>query len=379
MEPSLKKVKLEDADPICPFHTLPIEVVAHVFSCLDIFDISQCSTVCKRWKVIAFESYLVQKSVIVDIQKWNKYELTKTDTVWRKSMNTTVTVYKGEPLLKRFVTSYTRHVILRWPLGTCPPEAELVLSSPNDCPDMYETNYGYDYSGPVSRCLDNIIKITSNIQRDVGHTISALTLQNLKLYTNHWNEIRDNFPEVHYDRVQINCHFEPTAREVEPQPFVLRVELDKKTLKKADIHPDCNDYRENRYYERFGLFIPAPLSVEEESCMSTVLRSPVKTGWKYEHFWNRVFGRQVRHNQSLAEMELTMDEIHTYPLWKQYLVRDLLQYYPLNASEITSNNSPGVRSAVQRVLGPFRWYGFSGYGTYLTTLRSTSNVPLPLW
>ncbi|XP_055343053.1 uncharacterized protein LOC129591430 isoform X2 [Paramacrobiotus metropolitanus] len=144
MERPSKIAKKEDAHGPCPFHTLPIELVAHVYSYLDIFEISRCSTVCKRFELVANNSPLVQKTVIVDVRKWDKNDCNKDDErVWKK---TGIRDSRGKILLKRFVTRSTRLLILRWPLDRCPPEAELSIHIPDPNPDMFDSSYRCHYS-----------------------------------------------------------------------------------------------------------------------------------------------------------------------------------------------------------------------------------------
>ncbi|XP_055343139.1 uncharacterized protein LOC129591493 [Paramacrobiotus metropolitanus] len=241
-------------------------------------------------------------------------------------------VYKGEPVLKRFITRFTRHVILRWPLDTCPPEAELIISS-----NTYGSHYQYNYWGPISRSLDNIIRIVEILQRSLGNTISTLTLQNLKLYVNHWDEnrktpvIRDAFPVMHYDCVQINCHFEPLDSAIPPRPLILCTEVDKIDLISEKDPPQRSHHI--AVGERFGRFLSRPLSLNDEVRMDRALRSPTTIGWKLDNYWKIYFGSQAPSYQSLAEMELTLAQIRSYPLWKQYLARNLLQCYIDDANE----------------------------------------------
>ncbi|XP_055343046.1 uncharacterized protein LOC129591428 [Paramacrobiotus metropolitanus] len=372
LPPKYSTADSEAAPCYCPFHTLPIELVARVFSYLDIFEISWCSMVCKRWEVIANHSPLVRKSVIIDIHQWYTNQL---DGFHFEDEDSCFAVNQGESLLRRFMTRSTGLVILRWPLDYYAPEAELVIRAPDECRFVSKNHYSSDYSGPVTTSIDNILIIVKNIQRHLGNTSLALTLQNVKLYTNHWHAIRDRFSTVHYDNVQINCHFEPIGRgrHSRPKPVVLRIELDRKTFTQADIRPGCNDY------ERFGSFIPAPLSDEEERCMGKVLRSPRKIGHNYPDYWKRYFGRDVNADRSLCEMELTVDEILTYPLWKQYFARDLLQQYPVDTYGICADSHSGV-SAVQRSLGPFEWLGSSSFlANAIAYHRFRTTVSKPLW
>ncbi|XP_055343144.1 uncharacterized protein LOC129591497 [Paramacrobiotus metropolitanus] len=373
--PNHSKADFEAAQRYCPFHRVPIELVARVFSYLDIFDISQCSMVCKRWHLIASNSPLVQMNIIVDIHTWYINKLNQFEFVDGDYKDTSIAGNKGECLLRRFVTGSTRHLILRWPLEYNPAEAELVIKAPDECRFVSKNDYSSNYAGPVATTIDNILIIVKSIWEAFADTAVTLTLQNLKLYTNYWHVIRDGFSMVHYDNVQINCHFEPIGRGrlARPKPFVLRIQLDRKTFTQADIQPGCSAY------ERFGGFIPAPLSEEDESCMDKVLRSPTKFGWSYLDYWEWYLGREVDADESLFEMELTMDEIRTYPLWKQYFARDLLQQYPVDIHGVCADSHSGL-SAVQRALGPFEWMGSSSLLANATAYHwFHTSVSKPLW
>ncbi|XP_055343154.1 uncharacterized protein LOC129591508 [Paramacrobiotus metropolitanus] len=357
------------ANRFCPFHTVPIELVAHVFSYLDIFDLSQCSTVCRRWEVIVNDSPLVRKSIIVDIQKWGQTGADKP---------------AGETLLKHFVVQSTRYVILRWPLGSCPPEAELLLKYRSAGLQHYVFFYDpddhgctYDYEGPVSSNLKRIANMVKKLWSRCGNATLTLTLQNLNLYIDHIVGIHVQFLVVHYDNVQIYRHFEPCNKDVCAIPVVLRIELSKKTVRSDDISPAYGHFNGSPD-ELFDCFITSPLSSEEERCMDAVLRSHAKIGYQYTEYWKRYFGREVHDSQNLSSMDLNMNQIREYPMWQQYLARDLLQYYPLDNNEITSVAST-VRSRVHRALGPFKWESLSADWNNNIISRHCENVSQPLW
>ncbi|XP_055343094.1 uncharacterized protein LOC129591460 isoform X2 [Paramacrobiotus metropolitanus] len=358
-----------DNQRLCPAHTLPIELVARIFSFLDIFDISLCSAVCRRWEVIAKNSPLVGKIVIVDLKKWRNNRCDEyTCPEWRITGNKEL---RGERLLKHFITLATRHVVLRWPLDSSLPEPKLCISHPDQNPDMFSTHYHCNYSGSID--LDVITEILQRLQRSLGNVIVSLTLQNVKLCTNDMALVPHSFPMVHYSHVQVYCHIKPSDYGHYPKPIVLRVEIDRKTLKGDDLEPlkdACMNYICFRY---FNLFLPA-LSPEEQTCMDRVLRSHQK--FDVLTNWNGYFGRHMRWENTLADMQLTMNEIRTYPLWQQYLARDLLQYHPLDSSETPANAQSG-RSAVQRVLGPFKREYTESTWMSCNFTEGTTSVPPP--
>ncbi|XP_055343153.1 uncharacterized protein LOC129591507 [Paramacrobiotus metropolitanus] len=283
---------------------------------------------------------------------------------------------KGERLLKRLITLATRHVVLRWPLDSCPPEVSFVIDEPDRNPDMFDTTYHCDYSGdPVG--LEDIIEILQRLQSSFGNTILALTVQNVKFYTNYMRVVPHGFPTVHYENVQIYCHIEPSSSGHDPKPIVFRIKIDRKTLTGNDLEPLKNLPPYDISFRYFNLFLPA-LSPEEERCMDRVLQSHQKI-YPFINYWNGYFGRHLEWESTIPEMQLTMDEMHTHPLWQQYLARDLLQYYPLENISETSENALCGRSAIKRVLGPFkRKYTECSYTT-CSFAEETTSVPPPLW
>ncbi|XP_055341850.1 uncharacterized protein LOC129590573 [Paramacrobiotus metropolitanus] len=102
----------------CFFHDLPEESIVHIFSFLDVIDLTNCTVVCKRWADITGDERL-QKTVIFDLVKWeNHYPLSllphpaRSDTDARQEADQVAKEWRRQ-LLQRFWTTKTRRVVFR--------------------------------------------------------------------------------------------------------------------------------------------------------------------------------------------------------------------------------------------------------------------------
>ncbi|XP_055340573.1 uncharacterized protein LOC129589748 [Paramacrobiotus metropolitanus] len=171
------------------FQDLPDEMVSHVFSFLDIIDITNSSIVCKQWQR-ASRSAALQKAVIIDVQKWAAYvpRPPSADTIiFRRHF------YPGFPsmpdqfsgqrksLLARFITGRTRQLIVRWPLGSLPPAPEMI----EDPADVSLMAFYYNFYYDLPQIGDHLREILKDYvpqvlkNGDIGKLV--LTLQNLQL------------------------------------------------------------------------------------------------------------------------------------------------------------------------------------------------------
>ncbi|XP_055343131.1 uncharacterized protein LOC129591488 isoform X2 [Paramacrobiotus metropolitanus] len=400
--------------PPPPFHTLPVELVARVFSYLDIFEVLKCSTVCKRWKAIN-QAPRVHDAIIIDLLKWDKYGCNCTggypEPEYKKQA-----LIKTKPLMQRFITRFTRQLLIRWPLDTSPPSADFAICT--EYHSEYPVSEDEFYSGHDKSVAHSIQKVMSILEVIHGGSDGrALELKNLKLVVQHlnlytntlWDVIPQFLHAVTFDNVNLHCHFHPTGN-ARPNPIILRTIVAKETitrdemwlfglacgsrweipLKRGISYPQ-DQMRYNhpmRNVELFGRLIVLPLSEDDEIIMQCVLRSSSKIGHLAD-YWITYFGLQgsagAWAEKTLAETELTLDKIRRFPRWLQYLARDLLQYYPHEREKDRELTYDPCGASVQRMLGPFihkhmALQLMSHDGIYQDCgYTKPINVPPPLW
>ncbi|XP_055343075.1 uncharacterized protein LOC129591442 [Paramacrobiotus metropolitanus] len=212
---------------------LPEPIWARIFSYLDIFDISACAVVSKRWNETC-DSLAVQRTVIVDLQKWAKHYNLEDPEISKNGA-------RAVGLLEKRLTHATKRLILRWPTNHIQPKPVMVLPVTVTTETVYEHCIYDDPVVNAARChLDCIIRHVSDILRESDASLpkvalEELTLQNITLYANMlWLDM-PRLTAVHLEHVQLYCHFAPLWP-AEPLPLVLGVRVPKQTISKNNLY-----------------------------------------------------------------------------------------------------------------------------------------------
>ncbi|XP_055349814.1 uncharacterized protein LOC129596528 isoform X2 [Paramacrobiotus metropolitanus] len=284
--------------PACPFHMMPAEILARIFSYLEINDVARCSCVCARWRCVG-QSVLMQRSVIFDLDKWAK-------CVWQPGPSRQ---------LKRMVTGATRRLIMRKPLYF-PPEnlAAMPLQAFRDpASNLCYCNSSLKDLHRIFLHLNNhLYKIFNNREMtnssgNAMHRGPSLTLQNLRiavssLFAYNLNSIR----EVRLQNVQLDFFFGlDYDKQYKDLDFPLRVSVVEHVITQDNMWLFDTDgkpvLREPAYLKElphiaaifyglthfmfFDLLVPTGLSPRDLRIVETKLRSKDTVGDQYMDYW----------------------------------------------------------------------------------------------
>ncbi|XP_055351838.1 uncharacterized protein LOC129598110 [Paramacrobiotus metropolitanus] len=325
----------------CYFHALPQESVLHIFSFLDVLDVTNCSVVCRRWKRIT-ETDIQQKSTIVDLQKWATYrprELTMGD-IWKHHI----------ALLQRFLTRRTRCLIVRRPAGSPPPRADWALTEIAwaSCWDYRWSDVGEELGRVLGDCS---IGLCSRADRDLPQPEPqkprrdvVLTLQNVHLCADslrdlgwHFARLPFTITAVRMENVTMRCHFS-TGRFGYQSPPQVVLEV---AVEKAVILPENGSWPfdirlrdllgnvPKHSFAFFERFLPADFSNAEKDFISAKLLSDDPVGATLASYFGRwvslpgIVG--VCAASTLGSLGLTLNDILSLPKWLRQLVVELLK------------------------------------------------------
>ncbi|XP_055343149.1 uncharacterized protein LOC129591503 [Paramacrobiotus metropolitanus] len=114
------------------FSDVPDEVISHIFSFLDVIDISNSTVVCKQWQRVS-NAVELQKKVIIDLLKWKTHQPLPVPVEMDDYFDFCDIKEVGHrALLKKFVTARTRNIIIRWPVGSSSsPEPVMIEDHPD--------------------------------------------------------------------------------------------------------------------------------------------------------------------------------------------------------------------------------------------------------
>ncbi|XP_055344365.1 uncharacterized protein LOC129592372 [Paramacrobiotus metropolitanus] len=332
----------------CSFHDLPDEMVSHIFSFLDIIDITNNSIVCKQWER-ASRCVTLQKAVILDVQKWDTYapRPPSADTVIvRRQFSPGVFSPMPDPysvqrksLLVRFVSRRTRQLIVRWSLDSLPPAPQMVEQDDEEY-IAFRYNFHYDIPQIRSYLREILREYVPEILGKEGVRKVGLTMQNLHLSLNILSGlIPRGVMRVQLESVTLWCHFQAGPLVQRELPVTLSSHIDKDVMEKCgDKWPF--DYSESlaesplfwyphalvQSFEYFSRFFATMWSPEEEDVVARKLQSSDPVGGTLALYLYRFVGMPLfEDDHPVNAMDLTVDRIRTFPTWLQRLVVELFK------------------------------------------------------